>query len=121
MRKKSRKQLQDDAEQEYYEKLLRQERWQTIKSGVEKLSLQLKGLQRDYCDCLRCSNAKYNSDYFCRYGEYPPDYEEHCARCREESRIIQRLIDEMSGLQGITEEGYSRYGELNPVRPLHLP
>lgn len=121
MRKKSRKQLQEDAEQEYYEQESRQARWHTIKWAVEKLSSRIERLHRDYCECSRCSNSKYSSEYLGRYGEFPPDYEGHCERCREESQLIRRLIDEMSGLHEIVEEGYGKYGNLNPMRPLHLP
>ncbi|MBQ3347455.1 MAG: hypothetical protein IJG39_10245 [Synergistaceae bacterium] len=121
MRKKSRKQLQEDAEQEYYEKESRQARWHRIKYAVGELLSRLKRLHRDYCECTGCSNKKYRIEYWERYGDEPPDCEEYCERCREESQLIRRLIDEMSGLHEIVEEGYGKYGELNPVRPLHLP
>ena len=116
---KSLKQEREDAEQEYYEKDSRVYRWGVISYNVGKVSAILKDYSRDYCDCQRCGHSSYIADYMREYGENPPDGK--CARCREERRQLEELIEEFKRLHETTQEIYRRYDEARVSRPLHLP
>lgn len=94
------------AEHEYYEKICRLERWQTLSKMFDRMSAELSTM-------LTASTESANT--------YGAD-EGYMVRCREERKLLNIILDGVTELRdSAVHEGVKRYTTEKPVKPRWLP